>query len=159
MGRAKCAGLVARVLLQAALITVMLGAPVVLASERIAKPSRALSATDTAHLKYLPKESEGSTLVEEGSAAGQLPGRMRARLSIGATFSGSFVLRTSGGSISGHGSAIPAGSGRYESFHGSLIVSGGTGRYAHAHGRAGLFGVFDRQTYAFTVQTTGHLSY
>jgi hypothetical protein len=120
-----------------------------------------LSARDTAHLHYIARESEGSTLVEEGSAAGQLPGAMRARLTVGTTsFTGRFSLKTRGGSIiRGYGSAKPSGGGRYPSFAGSLIVTGGTGRYAHAHGKAGLYGVFDRQTYGLTVQTTGRLSY
>lgn len=124
-----------------------------------ANAARTVNATDTAHLHYNAAGSEGATLLEEGLAKGTLPGRMRAHLTIEATFSGSFVLYTSVGSIKGRGSAKPSGSGRYESFRGSLTVTGGTGRYAHAHGRAGLYGVFDRKTYGLTVQTTGHLTY
>ena len=124
-----------------------------------ARSARTLSAADTAHLHFNAAGSEGATLLEEGLAKGTLPGRMRAHLRIEATFTGSFVLYTSGGSIKGRGSAKPSGSGRYESFRGSLTVTGGTGRYAHAHGQAGLYGVFDRKTYGLTVQTTGHLSY
>jgi hypothetical protein len=48
---------------------------------------------------------------------------------------------------------------RYESFRGSLTVTGGSGRYAHARGRAGLYGVYDRKTGNLTVQTTGRLTY
>lgn len=125
----------------------------------VAYLSRTLSVTDTAHLRYIPAGSEGATLLEEGNAAGALPGRMRAHLTIEATFSGSFVFYTRGGSIKGHGAAKPSGSGRYESFRGALVVTGGTGRYSHAHGQAGLYGVFDRSTDALTVQTTGRLSY
>jgi hypothetical protein len=126
-----------------------------------ARSARILSVSDTAHLRYIPRESEGSTLVEEGSATGQLPGAMRARLTVGASsFTGRFSLKTRGGSIiKGYGSAKPSGGGRYQSFAGSLVVTGGTGRYAHAHGKAGLYGVFDRQTYGLTIQTTGRLSY
>jgi hypothetical protein len=124
-----------------------------------ARAARSLNVTDTARLHYLPRESEGSTLVEEGSATGRLPGHMRAHLVVGATFSGTFTFYASGGSIKGHGSANPQGSGRYESFHGALIVTGGTGRFVHARGKAGLYGVFDRTSYALTVQTTGTLSY
>lgn len=121
--------------------------------------ARRLNATDTAHLHYNPRLSEGDTLVEEGVASGGLPGKMRAHLKIGATFGGTFVFYPRGGSISGHGTATPGGSGRYESFHGTLIITGGTGRFAHARGKAGLYGVFDRQTFSLTVQTTGSLSY
>jgi hypothetical protein len=121
--------------------------------------ARRLNATDTAHLHYVPRLSEGATLVEEGTATGSLPGRMRAHLNVGATFSGTFTFYPRGGSISGHGTATPGGSGRYESFRGTLVVTRGTGRFAHARGKAGLYGVFDRQTFALTVQTTGTLSY
>jgi hypothetical protein len=124
-----------------------------------ARTSRTLNATDTAHLKYNAKLSEGATLIEEGSATGSLPGKMHARLKVEGTFSGTFVLSTSGGTLKGRGLAKPSGSGRYESFHGSLVVTGGTGRFAHAHGTAGLFGVFDRVKFQVTVQTTGSISY
>jgi hypothetical protein len=84
---------------------------------------------------------------------------MRAHFNIGPSISASFTIYTRKGSIRGRGSATPHGSGRYESFAGSLLVTGGTGRYTHAHGRAGLYGTFDRRTYALIVQTTGSLSY
>jgi hypothetical protein len=123
-----------------------------------AHASRTLNATDTAHLHYL--RSSGSLLYEEGSASGTLPGRMVAHLDIGPSVSASFTIYVrGGGTIKGHGTAKPHGSGAYESFAGSLAASGGTGRYAHAHGHAGLYGVFDRRTYAVTVQTTGRLYY
>jgi hypothetical protein len=144
----------------AAVVTLaVIGAPSAIAKAGSAHASRTLSVTDTGHLRYNAKGSEGATLLEEGSATGALPGRMKAHLLIEASFTGSFVLYVNGGSIKGRGSAKPSGSGRYESFRGSLTVTGGTGRYAHAHGQAGLYGVFDRKTYALTVQTTGRLSY
>ncbi len=116
-----------------------------------------LNATDTAHLHYL--HSSGSQLYEEGPATGTLPGTMRAHCNIGAIFTATFTIYTRNGTITGHGSASPHGSGIYESFAGSLLVTGGTGHYAHAHGHAGLYGTFDRKTYALVVQTTGRLSY
>jgi hypothetical protein len=122
-----------------------------------AHTARALNATDTAHLRFI--RSSGSLLFEEGAATGSLPGNMRARCNIGASFTASFTLYTRGGTIDGHGTATPHGSGTYESFAGTVTISGGTGRYAHAHGRAGLYGVFNRRTYAVTIQTTGRLSY
>ncbi len=124
---------------------------------RSAYAARILNATDTAHLHYV--RSSGSLLFEEGAATGTLPGSMRAHVNIGPTTSGSFTIYTHGGTITGHGSATMRGSGRYESFAGTLVVTGGTGRYTHAHGRAGLNGTFDRKTYALLVQTTGRLAY
>jgi hypothetical protein len=124
---------------------------------RYASTARALQATDTAHLRYI--SASGSLLIEQGRATGTLPGSMHVRLSVGSTLSGGFTIYTRGGSIVGHGSATPHGAGVYESFSGSLVVTGGSGRYAHAHGRAGLYGTFDRSNYALVVQTTGTLAY
>lgn len=122
-----------------------------------ARTARTLNATDTAHLRYI--RSSGSLLIEEGAASGTLPGTMHARASIGPSLRASFTIYTHGGTIDGQGTATPHGSGRYESFAGSLVVTGGSGHYAHAHGHAGFYGTFDRRTYALTVQTTGNLSY
>jgi hypothetical protein len=123
----------------------------------VAHAARSLNATDTAHLRFV--RSSGSRLLDEGTASGTLPGRMRANVDVGATISGTFTLTIHGGKITGHGSATPRGAGEYESFSGSLVVTGGTGRYAHAHGHAGLYGTFDRNNYALVVQTTGTLHY
>jgi hypothetical protein len=124
---------------------------------RRAHTARAVTATDTASLRYL--SASGSLLFEEGKASGTLPGSMRVHFDVGATLSGSFTIYTRGGSIKGHGEATPHGSGVYESFAGSLLVTGGSGRFSRAHGRARLYGTFNRDTYALTVQTTGTLSY
>jgi hypothetical protein len=119
--------------------------------------AHALKATDTAHLRYI--SASGSLLYEEGGASGTLPGSMRVHFNIGATFSGSFTIYTRGGSIRGRGSATPHGSGVYESFEGSLVVVGGSGRFAHARGQARLYGTFNRNNYALLVQTVGTLHY
>jgi hypothetical protein len=122
-----------------------------------AHAAHTLNATDNAHLHMV--RASGSLLYEEGSASGGMPGHMKANMNIGATFTSTFTIYTSSGTIKGHGTATPQGSGRYESFRGSIVVTGGSGRYAHAHGNAGLYGTFDRKTYAFVIQTTGKLSY
>jgi hypothetical protein len=146
MSRPKQLGIVA------ALVAATLGIPA-----GAAGAARALKATDRASLHYV--SASGSLLYEEGGASGTLPGNMRVHFDVGATFSGSFTIYARGGTIKGHGTATPHGSGVYESFAGSLVVTGGSGRYAHARGRAGLYGTFDRNTYGLTVQTTGTLSY
>jgi hypothetical protein len=119
--------------------------------------ARALRATDTARLHYV--SAAGSLLYEEGTATGTLPGKMRVHLNVGSTFTGSFTIYTPAGQIKGRGQATPHGVGTYESFSGTLTVTGGSGRYRHAKGRAGLYGTFDRNNYALLVQTTGTLTY
>jgi hypothetical protein len=118
-----------------------------------ARAAHVLGGTATArlHLVY----PEGSELIEEGPVTGALTGSARATLHTGAVFKASFTIRTSAGSISGHGEAQPGGSGRYQSFKGSFLASGGSGRYAHIRGRAGLYGVFDRRYDSVVIQTTG----
>lgn len=112
-----------------------------------------LNADDTAKLHLV--HTSGSTLFEEGHASGALPGNMRAQLRVGAMFTGSFTLYTAHGQLKGRGSATPHGAGRIQSFGGTVVVTGGTGRYAHAHGSGGLYGTFNRRTYEVVLQTRG----
>jgi len=112
---------------------------------------------EDAHLRF--KRSSGPELYEEGRTTGSLSGMMHAWLHASSTFSGSFVLYTRLGQIRGHGIATPHGSGRYQSFSGTTYITGGTGRYVHARGTGGLYGVFDRRTFAVLLQTRGRFSY
>ncbi len=127
------------------------------ASAQAALGVQTASGTDTAHLHLVHQDE--MVLYEEGPATGALPGHMRAELTVGSTFTGNCTIYTSGGSITGHGVATPHGTGRYQTFSGSLSITGGTGRYQHIRGRTGLYGTFDRRTFALVVRTTGHLSY
>ncbi len=123
-----------------------------------AHAARTLNITDTAAMHYTG--GSGSLLHESGAVSGTLPGSMKADCDIGVTaVSTSFTIYAAGGTIKGHGTATPHGSGAIESFAGTLVATGGTGRYAHAHGHAGLYGTFNRRNYALTVQTTGKLAY
>jgi hypothetical protein len=124
-----------------------------------ATPARgaSLHAADTARLHYVG--AVGEQVSETGSASGTLPGSMRVRMIFASTFSGSFAIYTRQGRIDGHGRAQPHGGGVYESFAGTIVVSGGSGRYRHAHGTARLYGTFNRENYALTIQTTGTLRF
>jgi hypothetical protein len=100
--------------------------------------------------------ASGSTLYEEGQAHGALSGSVRARLDVGASFNGSFIFTTRDGEIEGRGSAQPHSTGgSIESFAGTDHITGGSGRYAHAHGSGRLSGTFNRRTYAVVLQTSG----
>jgi len=123
-----------------------------------ARAAHTLKVTDTGHLHYL--HSSGSLLLEEGSATGTVPGNLKVRFNVGATVTAKFTLYPrNGGSISGHAEGKLHSSGRYASFGGTMSVKAGSGRYSHAHGHGGFYGVIDRETYALTVQTTGTFSY
>lgn len=119
-----------------------------------AQSARSLSVNDTAHLTY--RKSSG---LEEGTATGTLPGSVKIHFEIGPPVKATFTISTPRGSISGAGTATLHSAGLYASFGGTITVTHGTGRYAHAHGHGGLYGVVNRHTYALTVQTTGSLSY
>jgi hypothetical protein len=122
-----------------------------------ASGARVLDGSDTAHLRLVHQDE--SLLYEEGAAAGALPGRMRARLTVGTLFTGTCTIYTAHGSITGRGTAVPRGVGRFQSFSGTFLVAGGSGRYRGVHGRTRLYGTFDRRTFAVVVQTVGRLSY
>lgn len=141
-----------------ALLAVELGAVAVATTRAGATSARSLNGDAEAHLRFV--RSSGSTLIEEGAVSGSgLSGHMRATLHVGATFNGSFTFYTRAGQIKGRGSARPHGSGRYESFSGTVSITGGSGRYAHVSGRGSMYGTFDRKTYDVTIQTRGTLHY
>ncbi len=116
-----------------------------------------ISGADSAHLHLLHQDE--SLLFEEGNATGVLPGRMRAQLKLAHQYTGTCTIYTNGGSITGHGVAAPHGAGRFQSFSGTLTITGGTGRFRGAHGQTGLYGTFDRRTFSLVIQTTGNFSY
>lgn len=119
--------------------------------------ARTLNGSVTAHLHLI--RPNGSELIEEGPVSGALAGSASAEVHTGAVFRGIFTIHTGRGSIAGKGTATPHGAGRYQSFSGSFLVTGGSGRYAHISGRAGLYGVFDRRTDSVVIQTTGRFTY
>jgi hypothetical protein len=122
-----------------------------------ARAARSTQVNDTAKLHVVG--GSGSTLVEEGRGTGTLPGAVRIKLTLGvSTATSQFTISVSGGSLSGHASGrLHAGGGGYASFGGSLSLSKGTGRYAHASGTGSLYGVINRDTQNLTVQVLGHL--
>ncbi len=127
------------------------------ASQVRARAARALNGNDNCYAHLV--KAAGSTLTEEGRCSGPLGGSLRAQMHLGATFGGSFTFYTRYGEIFGRGSAKPHSAGRYESFAGTLTATGGTGRYTHAHGNAGLYGTYDRRTNNLVAQVRGTLNY
>ncbi len=126
----------------------------------VGRVARALSVKDEGHLHMV--SNSGSSLVEEGPVSGTIPGTVRVNFDIGPTVYASFTIYVhGGGSISGKGHGTLHSTGAYSTFGGSLSVTHGTGRYAHAHGTGGLYGAINRRNsaYPMTVQTTGTLYY
>jgi hypothetical protein len=124
----------------------------------VASVAHVLNVKDEGHLHSV--HSSGSELVEEGPVSGTVKGKVKVSFNIGATVTAKFTIYANGGgSISGHGGGALHSTGVYSTFGGSLAVTGGSGRYAHAHGNGTLSGAINRKTYALTVQTAGKLYY
>ena len=123
----------------------------------VARSTRSERLAVDARLHYV--NARGAYLIEEGRASGPLAGVVKARIKITADISGSFTFYPRGGSISGRGSGTLHESGVYASFGGTVTVMGGSGRYSHAHGGGGFYGVYNRKTLGVEIQTTGTLSY
>jgi hypothetical protein len=151
--------------LAVALLTALMAVTIVTSNAQSASTpahlATALKVDDTAHLHYV-KESDAQ-LIDEGPAAGTVHGTVRVGFNIGATVAASFAIDTHEGAIIGHGTGTlhrsNSPSDVYLSFGGTLTVTHGTGRYAHAHGQGGFYGTIDRKNYAVTIQTTGTLYY
>jgi hypothetical protein len=129
-------------------------------AQPLARVAHALSVRDEGHLRFV--SSSGSLLIDEGPVSGTLRGKVRLRFTYDGGPITSAQLTISGadwsiraraqGKLNNPTSPTP-------SFRGSLTISGGSGRYARAGGSGELFGVFNRRTYALTVQAIGKLSY
>jgi hypothetical protein len=129
-------------------------------STAIARSARIINAGDTAELHYAGES--GPYLIEEGRASGALPGTVKVRFIAGATVSAKFTIYLRAGSISGRGTGELKGRTGEPSFGGRFTITGGTGRYSHAKGSGGFYGVIKRSNPSrpsMIVQTTGHLTY
>jgi hypothetical protein len=125
-----------------------------------ANAARTMSVRDEGSLAF--KGSSGSQLVDEGHAKGTLPGWVKVRLTYNGnpTVYAQFTIYTNGGSINGRATGrVGNPSSANPSFRGSLTITGGSGRYAHAGGSGELFGVVYRRSLALTVQAIAKLRY
>jgi hypothetical protein len=124
----------------------------------MASAAHVLNVKDGGHLHEV--RSSGDELLEEGPVSGTIPGKVKVSFDIGATITAKFTIYANGGgSISGKGGGALHSTSVYSSFGGSLKVTGGSGRYAHAHGTGTLSGQINRKTYALSVQADGKLYY
>jgi len=129
-------------------------------TRRSAHAARVLNVRDEGHLRFI--HASGSLLIDEGHASGTFPGSVKVRFVYDGepNVSAQFTISGSGGSISAKGSGrLSSPTSPDPSFKGRMSVTGGSGRYAHVHGGGELFGVFNRRSYALTVQAIGKLPY
>jgi hypothetical protein len=138
-----------------------LGSPVASHAQTArAHSASAISVKDEGNLRLV--HSSGSTLIDEGTAHGTIPGNVTLRFIYNGdpTVTAQLTIHGRAGTIQAHASGrLSNPSSRTPSLQGTLTITGGSGRYAHARGSGMLYGVFDRRTYALTVQTRGTLHY
>ena len=126
-----------------------------------AHTARSVTVKDEGTLHLI--KSSGSTLIDEGQAHGTIPGNVRIHF----TYNGNptvsaqiSIYPRGGGAINASGSGhLSNPNSPVPSFMGTLRITGGSGRYSHAHGNGAMYGLFHRRTYAITVQTEGTLQY
>lgn len=120
---------------------------------------KSLRLTDTASLHLVRKS--GSTLYEQGTATGTLPGTVSARLVTGVTkVTGTVTFHSSGGgSITMTAVGYPQSAGTVTRFSGSIAVRSGTGRFKNALGSGTFTGTANRRTWAVTVHASASLTY
>ena len=129
----------------------------------VAAAARVLNVRDEGHLRFIT--SSGSELIDEGEAAGTLPGNVRVHFIYNGepTVSARFTIEGHSGSITGKAKArLNNPTSSEPSFRGAFSITGGSRRYAYAHGTGELFGVFIRRgkhKYGLTVQAIGKFPY
>jgi hypothetical protein len=125
-----------------------------------AQAARSTTVKDEGKLRFI--RSSGSTLTDEGPATGTIPGKVRVLFTYNGnpTVGAQITIYGHAGSIRAHGSAkLSSPTSPSPSFKGTLTITGGSGRYAHAYGGGRLYGVFHRRSYGLVVQTEGTLRY
>lgn len=143
-----------------AVMASLLALPAAVALARRATAAGTLRVRDEGYLRLV--HSSGSLLIDEGSARGTIPGRVTVRFVYDGNpaVSAQITIHGRAGSIRAYASGrLSSPTSPSPSFKGTLTISGGSGRYARAHGSGQMYGVFYRRSYAMTVQTLGTLRY
>jgi|SRR3984957_3896654 len=125
-----------------------------------ARAASVLNVHDEGHLRFI--HASGSVIVDEGRVSGSFPGSVKVRFLYNGEpdVSATFTITSRSGSISARGKGtLSSPTSPSPSFRGRMVVTGGSGRYAHVHGGGELFGVYYRRSYALTVQAIGKLPY
>lgn len=124
-----------------------------------ARAARTIALNETGHLHLTSHRH--LTLNERGSASGTIRGTIYIHLNIISTnrVTAEVNIYPSGGSLSGYAKASYRVAGPTASFSGTMSITRGTGRYAHAHGSGLSFsGTIRRSDDAITVRLSGQMS-
>lgn len=127
-----------------------------------ATAASSIALNEKAQLHRTSTTGHGLTLNEQGSASGRIRGAIYIHLNVGAIgrVSAEVNIYPSGGSLSGYASARYRVVGGQAVFSGTMSITRGSGRYAHAHASGLRFdGTIERVNDATTVEVTGELSY
>ena len=109
----------------------------------------------------LVKRTGSTNFQHKGRATGTVSGTVRSTITLthAVVLNGTVTITTSAGQlrlkVSGRARSLAIRS----AFNGSATIAGGTGRYAHAHGKGGFTGIVNRNTWAATLDATGSLTY
>jgi hypothetical protein len=136
------------------------GAAAAGADSPLASDSRSVTLSESGRLHLTSKQ--GFTLNEQGSASGTITGAIYIHLHLSSTskVTAEVSIYPSGGSLSGNGSAAYRVEGSVAAFTGTLSITRGSGKYAHARASALRFtGTIQRRGDAVSVRVSGPLSY
>jgi hypothetical protein len=124
----------------------------------MARQARKMYLSENAQLRFT--HEDGSALVEHGSATGTYNAPVTAILTIHPTSVTAIVtLFPKGGSLTGTAQANYIVKGSIGYFGGTLRITGGTGTYRHASGKAlGISGTINRENFNMTVKAHGEIN-
>jgi hypothetical protein len=126
-------------------------------AKAVAARTQSFNISSTLHLIGHP----GHVLNEQGTFSGTQSGTIAIRFTSVSSTSGeaTFTAYPSGGSVSGRTSTKGQVVGAHVYFSGSMTITGGTGKWAHASGRGlGFSGVVDRRSFHASTHMTGTIS-
>ena len=124
----------------------------------VARIAREQSVTDRTYLRLVGPP--GTEITEKGTSYGTFSGSVLNHLKFsGGRISGNFVLHAHGGIVKGNtnGSVVGKSAQPVVSFAGTVSITGGTGRYAHASGQLHLKGSIRRSNYEIYEETSGRV--
>lgn len=137
----------------------VLVALLMLATWSAAAHARTITVNQTAQMRLIKRV--GTTLYEQGTATGTLPGVVAATLTVNVTKVGGEITfyPRGGGSITFKAQGVPQAAGVVSRATGTMTIVRGTGRFADARGRVRFNGILNRRSWAISVTASGRMTY